>query len=506
MRKLVFAVLLAMVVLLPAATAAKSGHGGTIVFGSNRDAGQHDLYLVNEDGTGEHRLTFDRDDYFERTASWSPDGTRIAYAARHDGNFDVYTIDGNGGDRRRVTTDPQRDDYPHWTSDGRIVFERGLFTCPCTAWIVNADGSNAQQLPLPGNINAVDPAPKGNRIVYATDVGGTLSLHVAKLGDPGDDKLVSGDRQLTIGPGSNTNQGDFEPHWSSDRDEIVFLRDHNGIDNDIWTVNADGSGLHQLTDTPNRVEFNATWSSDGSEVIFEDNTTGKLKAIDVATGAERSVATSPRAPFTDEFSDGTIDSSMWNPIADPGSSIAEEGGRVVASIAGSAVPGGQFNQVFSGFGSQCSLPGDYDMRVDYQLLTWPHLGGFRAELHAFFANASVGRVSIPVPWAPSWNDEQVQGFSEGGGGQFASSAAGGTLRLVRKDGVAVGYVRSGDGWRPVFSGTAPGDAVYGSDLTATAAEFGHQDGKVAFDNFELTSGDLTCPDWWRDTFSDVRKD
>src|SRR5262245_46434176 len=127
MWKVLLAAVTAAVVLLPAATAAKGdGHGGRIVFGSNRTESQRDLYVVNGDVTREHRLTFDREDYFERTASWSPDGTRIAYTALHDGNADVYTIDANGGDRRRLTTDPQRDDYPHWTSDGRIVFERGL--------------------------------------------------------------------------------------------------------------------------------------------------------------------------------------------------------------------------------------------------------------------------------------------------------------------------------------------------------------------------------------------
>jgi len=505
MRKLVFAVLLAVVVLLPAATAAKSGHGGTIVFGSNRDAGQRDLYVVNEDGSGERRLTFDGDDYAERSASWSPDGTRIAYAAGHNGNFDLYTIDANGGDRKRVTTDPQRDDYPHWTSDGRIVFERNLFTCPCPAWIVNADGTNPQQLPLQGNINAPDPAPKGNKIVYATDAGGTFSLHIAKLGDPGDSKLISGDRQITTGPGSNTNQGDFEPHWSPDGDRIVFMRDHTGVDNDIWTVNADGSGLRQLTDTPNRVEFWATWSSDGSEVIFQDNTTGKLKAIDVATGTERPVATSPRAPFTDDFSAGTIDSSMWFEFED-GATISETGGQVVASIAGSSTPGGQFDQLNAHLQAQCSIAGDFDFQVDYQLLTWPHLGGLIAGLTAYGgANSGISRGS-PGFLPASWNGEQVSGFSDRGSGSFASQDMAGTFRLVRKNGIVTGYVRSGDDWRPAYSSATTGDALYAIGLTALGAEFNHKDGSAAFDNFQLNSGELTCPDWWRDTFSDVRKD
>src|SRR5436309_16097730 len=78
---------------LTAAAGPPAGHGQKIVFGSNRADGQRDLYVVKEDGTGERRLTFDGDDYRERVATWSPDGSRIAYAASHDGNFDIYTID-----------------------------------------------------------------------------------------------------------------------------------------------------------------------------------------------------------------------------------------------------------------------------------------------------------------------------------------------------------------------------------------------------------------------------
>src|SRR6478672_7873638 len=127
----------AICVRTAAAGPLAAGHGQNIVFGSNRADGQRDLYVVNEDGTGLRRLTFDGEDYRERVATWSPDGSRIAFSAQHDGNFDIYTVDASGGDRRRVTTDPARDDYPSWTSDGRILFTRGLFSSDTSIWVTN---------------------------------------------------------------------------------------------------------------------------------------------------------------------------------------------------------------------------------------------------------------------------------------------------------------------------------------------------------------------------------
>ncbi len=58
-------------------------------------------------------------------------------------------------------------------------------------------------------------------------------------------------------------------------------------------------------------------------------------------------------------------------------------------------------------------------------------------------------------------------------------------------------------WRPVYSGAAPNNSVYGIGLSTPGDQFAHQDGSVAFDNFQLSSGELSCPDWWQDFLPDV---
>jgi Tol biopolymer transport system component len=485
------AAVLAAVAALSAAAGPPPGHGQKVVFGSNRADGQRDLYVVNEDGTGERRLTFDGEDYRERVATWSPDGSRIAYAALHNGNFDIYTIDANGGDRRRVTTDPARDDYPSWTNGGRIMFTRGLFSNETSVWVVNADGSNEQRLALPGpHAFGADMAPRGNRFVYTTDATGLGVVHVATLNGT----TVSG--ETAVSDPAHDGLGDQEPKWSPNGNDIVYLHDHGNVDNDIFVVHSDGTGQKQLTNTPNRAEFWANWSSDGKEVMFQDGSSGKLRAIDVASGAERLVGTTPRAPFTDDFS-GPQDSSVWGLNADPGGTATQADGQVRFTISGTAQPGGQYNQVSSIAYTKCDLEGDYDMQVDYTLLAWPHLGGFYATLNAYW------RTSVPVPWAPNRHDDQVVGWTEDGNGGFATADASGTLRMVKKNGLVVEYVRDGDGWRPVGSGHSSTDGNVGFQLNEPAQDFGHMDGAVAFDNFALNSGTFSCPGWWQDFFPDV---
>ena len=488
--------LLAAALLLPARAAWAAG--GTIVFASNRADGDRELYVVGVDGKGEHRLTFNN--VFERSPVWSPDGSRIAFAGLvvGTGNWDIYTVNASGGDLRRLTTDPERDDNPQWTSDGRIVWQHGPFDCPCEAWIMNADGSGQAKIPLPGNILTPDPALNGQRLAYATDAGGSWSLHVAQLNG-------KGDRQLTQGPAAF---GDFQPRWSPDGSRIAFLRDSTNGNNDIFVVNPGGQQLTQLTNTPTTNEFWESWTPDGQSIVYdtaEDNWRVHRVTLD---GTSSSVDTSPSAPFTDTFDAPYRDASMWHQINDPGGSVGIQNGQLVESISGSAVPGGQFNQVDEHWGSQCHLAGDFDYQVDYSLLTWPAHSGFFAMLNAFFADGAVARVSTPfdAPYDESYNAwaNITVPFTFN---QANTRDLSGSFRLTRTNGVFNEYYRSPGGTWTLLLGTpgVNGVTTYGMSLSAQAWSFAHLDGSVAYDNFRLNSGTLTCPDWWQDYGPDVSR-
>lgn len=485
MKRWIVIAVLAVLALPHAAQAA----GDRILFVSNRADGARELYLVDRDGSNLERLTFN--DIFETQPIWSPDRSRIAFAGRRAGVFDIYTIAADGSDLRQVTTGAAQENFPKWTADGRIVFMRGPLACPCRPWIVNADGSGLEELAIPGDVLTLEPSPRGQRLVYSVREGGVFSLHVTHLNGRGDRKITEGD--------------DFNARWSPRGNTLVFLRSLSPTDNDVWVVQSDGSGARPLTATPDRVEFFPAWSSDGSEVLFSSGA-GDLFAVSLADGSESALSTTPRAPFTETFDDGLRDSSLWHQISDPGGTIGERDGRLVASIAGTAVPGGIWNQVDQHWGSQCSLPGDFDYEVDWQLLTWPRHGGFFAQLSGFFGDASIARHSNP--WDPPY-DEQISAWR--GGPDFVnavinSTATSGSFRLVRVDGTIFAYERTTSvDWNLVFSAPGvSGATVFGMGLWAPGWSFAHQDGSVAYDNFQLSSGELSCPSWWVDLAPDVR--
>jgi dipeptidyl aminopeptidase/acylaminoacyl peptidase len=473
-------------VLVAALILAAPAHAGDIVFTSNRAGVDTELYVVRDDGSGERRLTFN--DIFERAPTWSRDGSRVAFAGFRNGNWDIYSVDSAGGDLQRLTTDPARDDHPQYTADGRIVFQRGPFECPCAAWIMDAAGGGEQQLETgPGNALHPEPSPHGQKLVFASDRDGALSLYTMQLNGEARRKITTG-----------SVFGHFNPRWSPSGNEIAFLSDDDNVDNDVFVVHANGTDLRQLTNTPTRIESWLSWSPDGSEVLF---TTGpppnRLRAVSLADGSERPISTWPSAPLTDGFEDGVRDASLWHAIVDPGSTVAEANGRLELSIAADAVPGGPWNQVDAHYGAQCSLPGDFDFQVDYELLQWPAASGVFAGLHAFFAGAGVSRISSAVQDDyTAWSGSTFTGVP--------TADLAGSMRLVRSGSVLTASVRSpGGDWATLLSAPAdPTAAVAGMGLTAIGPQFAHVATAAAYDNFRLNSGELVCPDWWSDSRAD----
>jgi hypothetical protein len=359
---------------------------------------------------------------------------------------------------------------------------------------MNGDGTNAAELPT-GTGSALTPtvSAKGT-LAFASDRGGsTTAIYTMQL----DGKNL---RQVTF----PTAGEDVQPRFSPNGTDIAFMRDNGTQDNDLYVVHANGSGLTQLTATPGRLEFWSAWSGNDTIVFSarDASFTWHLYSVPATGGLERQLATSPAAGFTETFDNGTLDSSLWHTIQDPGGSVAEANGSLVASITTAAAPGGQYNQIDEHTGWNCNLNGDFDYQVDYSLLQWPEFGGFFAQLSAFFADAAVARSSST--FGPPYN-QQYQSWMTGGSGAFSTNDSSGTFRLVRTNGVVSAYVRSPSipDWRLVASGSAPGSTVLGFGLSEPGNTFTGQAASVAYDNFRLNAGAVTCPSWWQDFAPDV---
>ncbi len=111
---------------------------GEIVFVSLRD-GNPEIYTMNADGSNQKRLTNNLATDF--LPGWSPDDTQIVFNSNRDNNWEIYKINFDGSNQTNLTNHFAKDINPRWLSDGRIVFRtnrEGYYE----QYIMNSDGSN----------------------------------------------------------------------------------------------------------------------------------------------------------------------------------------------------------------------------------------------------------------------------------------------------------------------------------------------------------------------------
>jgi len=117
--------------------------------GINRGEGvdNWDVFVMDADGANVRRLT--RHSAQDYPGAWSPDGTQIAFFSRRDGDGDVYVMDADGANVRRVTNQPGAQAADAWLSDGRLVIgsaQEGV-KGPPDWFVLRPDGSGRASLP-----------------------------------------------------------------------------------------------------------------------------------------------------------------------------------------------------------------------------------------------------------------------------------------------------------------------------------------------------------------------
>lgn len=95
-----------------------SPDGRKIAFVSKRD-GNSEIYIMNADGTEPTRMTFT--DSQERWPQWSPDGKWLSYHLWVDGNIDIYILDVNRQESIRITDHSAPDLAAAWSPDGSML-------------------------------------------------------------------------------------------------------------------------------------------------------------------------------------------------------------------------------------------------------------------------------------------------------------------------------------------------------------------------------------------------
>lgn len=195
-----------------------------------------DIYTIDRDGSNLRRLT--NYDIYTAEGTLSPDGRTIVFTSLKDGDLDIYTMSVDGSNVRRLTSAPGYDGGPFFSPDGKQIVYRAYHPTDSTEIATYRDLLK-HELVRPNKME-----------IWVMNADGSDQRQVTRLG------------------GAN-----FAPFFTPDGQRIIFSSNYKNPRSrnfDLFLVNLDGTGLEQITTNPDFDGF-PQFSPDGRQLVWASN-------------------------------------------------------------------------------------------------------------------------------------------------------------------------------------------------------------------------------------------
>ena len=185
---------------------------------SSDSGGNNAIWFIDPDGGDPRSILKIEGAPLSWGLEWSPDGSQIAFHSQVESNVDIYVMNGDGENLKKLTNHEGEDSWPTWH-------------------------------------------PGGRRLAFASDRDGNLEIHVVNLGGEVLENLT------------NDPAPDTQPTWSPDGRRIAFATKRGKSLGDIWVMEANGNNPRNLTNTRGK-EIQPKWSPNGQWIVWSSQRNG----------------------------------------------------------------------------------------------------------------------------------------------------------------------------------------------------------------------------------------
>jgi Tol biopolymer transport system component len=193
----------------------------------------------------------------------SPDGTKLAFTRAATGTADVWLHDIASGATTQVTTDPDFDESPFWSTDGKALGHQGQLGGDQGLVLTTIDGSQSPKAIMtgPGSMTGrFMPTNPSVLVSVGTDTGGT-DLSIVPLGQP------HAAQALTRDPGV-----EGQPSPSPDGQWLAYVTDRSGRPEVVLARLIQEGSRMRLSDQRLPVSsaggHDPEWRADGREIVY----------------------------------------------------------------------------------------------------------------------------------------------------------------------------------------------------------------------------------------------
>lgn len=217
--------------------------------------------------------------------------SQIAYASNRDGVWEIYLMDWDGANQRRITTHKSLSILPSWSPDNQRMVYTSWARGTSDMYIINRRGGGRVRLQTNLALNtSATFSPIGNDIAFVGSVNGNPDIYLIR--DDGTNL-----RRLT-----NQNSIESTPEWSPNGRQISFTSGRGGTPQ-IYVMDAEGTDVRRISFDGDWND-DATWSPDGDKIAYTSRVRGRfqIRIANVTTGENRIVA-----------GDGSNEQPTWSP-------------------------------------------------------------------------------------------------------------------------------------------------------------------------------------------------